>query len=142
MEINEVPQDALPFKDKDKIKKLVYATDKEGHYSGVSSAGWEAENIATQQAWEAIEEELKETAQKVKDGMLSPIAYFMLKKLMDVAILARYVGKWQWQVKRHFKPSIFQKLPQKTIDKYAEVFGITPQELLNFGPSNTTRESD
>lgn len=133
MDINDVPQDALPFKDKDKIKKVVYAVDKKGHYTEVQSAGWEAEHVATQQAWEAIEEELKETAEKVAKGELSPIAYFMLKKLMDISILARYVGKWQWQVKRHMKPSVFKKLPQKTLDKYAEIFGITTSELLHFG---------
>jgi len=133
MDINEVPQDALEYKDRDKLKKLMYAVGKDGKYTGVGSAGWEAENIATQQAWDVIEEELAETAQKVKRGEVSPVAYFMLKKLMDVTILARYVGKWQWQVKRHFKPSVFYKLNDTTLEKYAAVFGITKTELINFG---------
>jgi len=133
MNINEVPQDELHYKDRDKIKKLVYAVDKNGQYTGVGSKGWEAENIATKQAWDVIEEELKETEAKVKNGELSPIAYFMLKKLMDVNILARYVGKWQWQVKRHLKPKGFKNLSDKMIAKYAAVFNISTTELINFG---------
>jgi hypothetical protein len=137
MDVNEVPQDALHYKDRDKLKKLMYAVDKEGKYTGIGSSGWEAENIATRQAWETIEEELAEAAVNVKQGKLSPIGYFMLKKLMDVAILARYVGKWQWQVKRHLKPSVFKKLSSKTLEKYATVFGITTQELINFSNDKT-----
>lgn len=137
MDINEVPQDALDYKDRDKLKKLMYAIDKEGKYTGVESVGWEAENIATKQAWDLIEEELAETEQKVKAGKLSPIAYFMLKKLMDTTILAGYVGKWQWQVKRHIKPAVFKKLSQKTLDKYAAVFEISTDELINFGKDKT-----
>lgn len=135
MDINEVPQDALHYKDKDKIKKVLYAVDKEGNYTGIESAGWEAENTATQQAWDAIEEELAETEAKVKNGELSPIAYFMHKKLMDISILARYAGKWQWQVKRHFKPAVFQSLNKTMLEKYASVFEITVEELINFGKS-------
>lgn len=133
MNINDVPQDPMAYKDKDKVKKLVYAVDKDGHYTGVGSAGWEAENEATKQAWEAIDDELKEIEQQVKDEILSPIAYFMHKKLMDVGLLAKYVGKWQWQVKRHFKPAIFKKLDTNTLEKYANVFGVTQEQLTHFG---------
>ena len=133
MDINEVPQDSLEYKDRDKLKKLVYAVGKDGKYTGVGSAGWEAENIATQQAWEAIEEELQQTEQEIRDGRLSPIAYFMKKKLMDLPLLASYAGKWQWQVKRHMKPGVFHKLSPAILQKYADIFGITREELINFG---------
>lgn len=133
MDINEVPQDSLEYKDRDKLKKLVYAVGKDGKYTGVGSVGWEAENAATKQAWDVIEEELAETERKVKAGELSPIPYFMQKKLMDLTLLASYVCKWQWQVKRHFKPEVFKKLNDNMLQKYADTFGITIQELINFG---------
>lgn len=133
MDINEVPQDSLEYKDRDKVKKLVYAVGKDGKYTGVGSAGWEAENFAMKQAWDAIEEDLAATEQKVKAGELSPVAYFMQKKLMDIPLLASYTGKWQWQVKRHMKPTVFQRLSNAMLQKYAEVFGISVQELTNFG---------
>lgn len=133
MKTNEVPQDKRDFKEGDKIHKLMYAVDNDGKYTGITSAGWEAENIATKQAWDAVDEELAETADKVKKGELSPIAYYMQKNLMEVSLLASYVGKWQWQVKRHFKPSVFNKLSADVLSKYAAVFNISVDELKSFG---------
>lgn len=133
MKTNEVPQDKRDFKEGDKIHKLMYAVDNDGKYTGITSAGWEAENIATKQAWDAVDEELAETADKVKKGELSPIAYYMQKNLMEVSLLASYVGKWQWQVKRHFKPSVFNKLSTDVLAKYAAVFNISVDELKSFG---------
>ena len=132
MKVNEVPQDPKDFKEGNKIKKLVYAVDKDGNYTGVNSAGWEAENAATKQAWDQADEELEETEKQVKAGQLSPIAYYMKKNLMDVALLARYAGKWQWQVRRHFKPAVFNSLPPAMLEKYAAVFNITVEELKGF----------
>ncbi len=133
MKANEVPQDKRDFKEGDKIHKLMYAVDNDGKYTGITSAGWEAENIATKQAWDAVDEELAETEEKVKRGELSPIAYYMQKNLMEVSLLAKYVGKWQWQVKRHFKPSVFSNLSPAMLAKYAAVFNISVDELKNFG---------
>lgn len=133
MKVNEVPQDAKNFRGADKMTKLVYAVDKGGKYTGVNSAGWEAENTATRDAWDAVEEALMDTEAKVKAGTLSPVAYFMQKSLMDTALLAKYVGKWGWQVKRHMKPKVFQNLDRQLLEKYASVFNITVDELINFG---------
>jgi hypothetical protein len=133
MDINEVPQDKEYYKERDKGSKLVYATGKDGKYTSVPTVGWEAEHAATKQAWDAIDEELVEIEQEVKAGRLSPIAWHMRKALMDLPLLARYMDKWQWQVKRHMKPSVFKSLSQQTIEKYAVLFKITPQELTNWG---------
>jgi hypothetical protein len=133
MNLDEVPQDGLDYKERNKLRKLLYATDKDGHYTGIPSVGWEAENIATQGAWDEVSESLKETEEAVKAGTLSPIAYFMQKSLMDVAILAAYVGKWGWTVKRHMKPAVFARLSETTLAKYAGVFNITVEELKSFG---------
>lgn len=133
MKVNEVPQDAKKFKGADDLRKKVYAVDKDGKYTGVSSAGWEAENVATRQAWDAVDETLEQTKAKIKAGKLSPIAYYMQKCLMDTGLLAKYVGKWGWQVKRHMKPSIFKKLDKNMLEKYASVFNITVEELVSFG---------
>lgn len=133
MDVTEVPQDEREMKHDAKIKKLMYATDKDGKYTGVNSVGWEAENLVLKQAWENIDDSLLEAEKKVRSGALSPIAYYMQKNLMDLALLARYVGKWQWQVKRHFKPAIFNSLSAADLEKYAKVFNITTDELKNFG---------
>ncbi|MBS1782080.1 MAG: hypothetical protein JSS78_03345 [Bacteroidetes bacterium] len=132
MDIHEVPQDSLHYKGRDQLKKLMYAVDKEGHYTGISSVGWEAENEATKQAWDAVEEELQHTKTLVLNGKLSPIAYFMRLKLMDVGLLASYVGKWKWQVKRHLNPKVFKHINSKTLTRYADLFGISVSDLVNF----------
>jgi hypothetical protein len=133
MQLDEVPQDGLNYKERDKLRKLLYATDKDGHYTGIPSVGWEAENIATKGAWDEVVEALNETEAAVKAGELSPIAYFMQKSLMDEALLAKYVGKWKFTVKRHMKPTVFSKLSDKVLEQYATVFNITLEELKSFG---------
>lgn len=133
MNINEVPQDKESFKGKSEVRKLMYATKDDGSYTSVNSEGWEVENLATTQAWEAVLEDLKATEAAVKAGKLSPIPYFMQKSLMELPILARYMGKWQWQVKRHFKPEVFNKLDDKILARYCSVFDITLSELKQFG---------
>ena len=133
MKVNEVPQDRRDFKQAENMKKLVYAVDKEGKYTGVSSAGWEVENFATRQAWDDIDETLRQTAADVRAGKVSPVLYYMHKNLMELSLLANYVGKWQWQVKRHFKPEVFRKLKPGLLTTYARIFNITIDELVNFG---------
>ncbi len=133
MDVNEVPQEPLEFKDREKVKKLIYAVGKDGKYTGVNSVGWEPENQAMKQAWDAIDEELVAIEEKVKQGALSPIPYFMQKNLMDLGLLSKYAGKWQWQVKKHFKPSVFEKLDAAMLQKYATIFNISLEELKNFG---------
>lgn len=51
---------------------------------------------------------------------------------MDIGVLSSYVGMWQWRVKRHFKPTIFAKLKETVLQKYAETFNISIHELKNF----------
>ncbi len=132
MRIEDVPQDKKEFRDGDKApKKVMYVTKADGSYTQTESLGWEAENLVLEQAWEDIDERLSLEKQKVQQGLTSPISYYMIKNRMDLPILASYVGKWQWQIKRHMKPSVFNSLSQKTIDKYKEVFNITEDELKN-----------
>jgi hypothetical protein len=136
MNVNEVPQDPRDLKHDGKIRKVVYAVDKDGKYTSVNSEGWEPENFAMKQAWEDIDETLAETEAKVRAGELSPVVYYMQKNLMDIALLARYAGKWKWQIKRHFKPQVFNKLDAAMISKYARIFNVTTDELINFGKTN------
>ncbi len=133
MKENEVPQDKEDYKGKSQIHKLMYATKEDGSYTQVNSEGWEVENMATRQAWEAVLEELKDIEARVKKGELSPIAYFMHKSLMELPVLARHMGKWKWQVKRHFKPDNFRKLDPDTLAHYARVFNISVDTLVRFG---------
>lgn len=133
MQLNQVPQDERNVKDGKSLHKLVYATDTTGAYTGIKSAGWEAENLAMQQAWEEIDRNLAAVAEQVYEGKLSPVAYFMHKNLMDIQLLASYMGKWQWQIKRHLNPKVFWRLSYLVLERYAGIFKITVDELRTFG---------
>lgn len=130
MKKEEVPQDESCFSHTD-MKEVVYAVDKDGKYGKALSSGWEAKTIALNESLDLIEEQLQETIQKIKEGELSPIAFYMESQRMDVVVLSGYVDIWQWKVKRHLKAKTFKKLSDKTLKKYAEAFEISLEELKN-----------
>jgi len=129
MKEDKVPQDVRDFKSSEKVTKLIYAVDKDGHYAGHESLGWAPENESTKIAWEESAIKLKEIEEAVRQNKVSPLAYFMEKSMMTPGILARYVGKWAWQVKRHLKPKTFAKLSENVLEKYSKVFNVTIEEL-------------
>ncbi|KAA2240432.1 hypothetical protein F0L74_30230 [Chitinophaga agrisoli] len=128
MKQNEVPQDGNNLHD-GTFKQLFYAVDDAGKYTPVSSVGWEPENVAMEQAWEEVHARVEKARQRVLAGELSPVGYYMEKNLMDLTLLASYVGKFQWQVKRHMNPRVFNRLSDNMLHKYAAAFKITIQDL-------------
>ncbi|MFT2091836.1 hypothetical protein [Paraglaciecola sp. 2405UD69-4] len=133
MRKENVPQDNSPTYDGH--KKLMYAIDKEGHYTGVQSSGWEVESFATSMAVEDLQQLTQEAKEAVKKGELSPLAYHMHKHRLDIANLAQVSGFFQWQVKRHLTPKIFNKLSQRKLDIYCDVFALSRQQLTNIEES-------
>lgn len=131
MKKEEVPQDNS-FLTNSVIRELCYATDEEGNYTTVQSKGWKTKDEALQESIELINERIEEAIRKFRAGEASPLLYFMERARMDVPLLAAYVNKWKWTVKRHFKPSVFKSLPDKVLQQYADIFDITLDELKNF----------
>ncbi len=130
MKKKEVPQDKSNLESAN-FKELCYAVDDNGEYTTEKSTGWEPKTVALNNAIEEINERIEDAKSRVTAGETSPIEYYMELHKMDIGILASYVGFWQWKVKRHFKPSVFKKLNEKTLNKYAEVFEISINELQN-----------
>lgn len=128
MKKDDVPQDGNNMHE-GAFKQLFYAVDDTGNYVPVSSVGWEPENVAMEQAWEEVRAKVEKARQRVLAGELSPIGYYMEKTLMDLPLLASYVRKFQWQVKRHLKPAAFNRLSDRMLQRYAAAFKITVQEL-------------
>ena len=130
MKKNEVPQDDSKL-EKANIKDMVYAVDENGNYVTELSTGWNPKTIALDNAIKQIEERVNAAKERFLKNESSPLEYYMELNKMDLTILASYVGIWKWRVKRHFKPSVFKKLSQKTLEKYADVFDISVKELQN-----------
>ncbi len=130
MKKKEVPQDKSNLESAN-FRELCYAVDENGEYTTENSTGWEPKTVALKNAIEDINERIEDAKNRLIKGETSPIEYYMELHKMDIGILASYVGFWQWKVKRHFKPSNFKKLSNKTLKKYAEVFDISVEELQN-----------
>lgn len=126
----DVPQDESKLETAN-IREVYYALDENGKYTTELSTGWDPKTIALNNALEQIKERVENARHRVLNNQTSTLEYYMELHKMDVTILASYVGFWQWQVKRHFKPAVFQKLKTKKLQKYADVFEISIEELKN-----------
>jgi hypothetical protein len=127
MKQENVPQDLSSL---GKItKEVCYATDSTGKYVTTLSDGWDVKIKALDVAWEEIQGRIAQAKQKVLNGEASPLLFFMELRLMDMSIVADYTGFWKWQIKRHLKPDVFNKLSEKDLEKYAEAFNVKVAEL-------------
>ena len=126
MDVNDIPQDdSKIFKGQ---RKVIYATQN-GSYQIATSNGWDTETFATEQAVEELQQLANDALEAVKRGEKSPLFYYMYHNRFDLPSLAQATGFWQWQIKRHFKPSVFEKLSDKVLERYAEVFGVSILKL-------------
>lgn len=110
-------------------KEVVYAVDSSGNYTTELSTGWDVKTKALDVAWNDIEQRIAAAKQKVLNNEASPLLYFMELRLMEIGIVAAYTGFWKWTIKKHLKPAVFNKLPVEKLNKYAEAFNITIEEL-------------
>lgn len=137
MKKKEVPQDDANLLE-GKFQVVKYALDEEGNYVKVNSVGWEPENVALEQAWDEIDERVKDAFKAVKAGEKSPLYYHMEKNLMDPGLLSDYMGIATWRVKRHLKPKVFAGLKESTHEKYARIFNINVRELIHIEQSRNS----
>jgi hypothetical protein len=110
-------------------RKAIYAVGEDGKLRLVPSRGWEVEEIVTRQAVEDLERRAREARECVNAGEASPLEYHMYRARMDVALLAQSTGLWRWRVRRHLKPRVFARLPQRLRQRYAEALGISVEAL-------------
>lgn len=135
MKKSEVPQDKSNLESAN-LRELCYAVDENGEYTTAHTTGWDPKTIALNNAIEEINQRVEEAKNRVLNNQTSPIEYYMELHKMDLPILASYVGLWKWRVKRHFKPKVFNKLSTKLLQKYADVFEISIDQLKNIEHAN------
>ncbi len=131
MKKEEIPQDKSSLEDKN-IRELCYAVDENGEYTTGLSTGWKAKSIALDLTMQELNERIEKAKKAVYNNKKSPIYYFMLRSKMDISILASYIEKRRWIVKRHFKPRVFKRLKPETLQKYADIFEINVDQITNF----------
>ncbi len=127
MKKDEVPQqNARAFMGH---SKLLYAVDEQGRYVPAPSNGWEAEEIVLDQAIAEYQRLAADAWQRAVAGKTSSLEYHMFHERMDVLLLAQTTGYFQWTVRRHLKPGVFQKLSARRRARYAEALGLSPEQL-------------
>ncbi len=130
MKKENLPQDKSALENM--TRELCYVKNEDGKYTTGLSTGWNVKTEALNNAWEDINERVKEAALAVKNGVKSPVFYFMELRLMDLHLLKSYTGFWRINIKRHFKPSVFKNLSEKKLNIYAKAFDVSVNELKTF----------
>ncbi len=110
-------------------RELSYSYGDGGTFEKTVGFHGEADRLILQQAWDLFHERIEEARQRVLAGKASPVVYFMEKNLLDPMNLSMMAGISLWRVKWHFKPGVFKRLNDKTLQKYAEAFNITVDQL-------------
>lgn len=127
MKKDEIPQDPSVL---DKFtKEVCYAVDESGNYVTQLSRGWEVKAAALGITWDDIEKKVAAAKEKVLKGEVSPIPYYIELRVMDLSIVSAYTGFWKWTIKRHFNPTVFNKLSENKLKKYAELFEVSVSQL-------------
>ncbi|HNY06563.1 MAG TPA: hypothetical protein PKL64_00595 [Bacteroidales bacterium] len=114
-----------------KPRELFYSFSEDGKFQKRVDIHSEAEQTIIQQSWDVSNERTLDARQRVKIGKTSPLEYYMERKTLELGMLAKMVGFPKWKVRRHFKPRIYKRLKPEVLQKYADVFGIKPEELNN-----------
>lgn len=115
----------------DGMEKVMYAKNDQGEFERFNY-GSSVEEFATQVAVEEYETLKKECLARIKQGISSPIEYFMYENRMDLPTLASAVGMFQWRVKRHLKMSVFQNMSDALLLRYADAFSLDLFYLKDF----------
>lgn len=126
MKKHDVPQDSGINQG---LKEITYAVDENGRYTLVQSVGWDPKTVVNDQAWEIITHDIIEQVKLIKAGKRSPLAFHMVKNLMEPGLLASYAGLPRWRVRRHLKMKVYRKLKPEILSRYAEVFGVSIAQL-------------
>lgn len=127
MKTSEVPQEGNATLAG--LRKAVYARGADNRIVTVASAGWEVEEIVTQQAADIFSAYADEARSRVLNGKSSPLEYWMYARRMDIATFAQSSGVWRWRIRRHFQPARFARLSPKLLDRYAHALGISSETL-------------
>ena len=126
MKEEEVPQDESFYHGH---VRACYAVDAQGRYVLAKSRGWRVETIATAEAIADYEERVESVRIDVLGGRLSPLAYHMAVRQLTPRLLAASAGIFHWRVRRHMRPDVFGRLPERVLRRYAECLDVSLEEI-------------
>jgi hypothetical protein len=107
---------------------ILYAEKEDASYAPIKSGSYASKHHL--EAFFKMKETLDRTLrQDVQDGKISPIYYFMLMQDMGPGDLAKRIGISKRKLRKHFRPDVFVKLDDITLQKYAIVFGVSIEKI-------------
>lgn len=110
-------------------QRACYAQDENGRYVVVGSIGWEVEKIVNGQANDEVRAQIAQALAGARRGELSPLAYHMARRQMDVGLLAAYTGFSRLRIRWHLRPKVFAGLAEKILQRYADALQLPLAEL-------------
>ena len=113
----------------DGLKIVSYAVNSKGEYELTPDFVWQPVHVVNHQAWQEIEKNIAASKDKIAAGRASCLHYYMTANQMDPGLLAQYTDQPRWKVCLHLLPFIFNRLSAKTLQKYAELYRISPDDL-------------
>jgi len=112
------------------LKTVSYVANAKGNQELVPGSIWQPVNIVNRQAWQEIEKHIESSKEKVASGRVSCLHYYMTANQMDTGLLAQYTRQTRWRVRLHLVPFFFTRLRSTIINRYAEVFQVSPEDLI------------
>ncbi len=112
------------------LKIASYASNSSGEYKLTQDDVWQPVNIVNGQAWQEIEKSIAASKAKITAGRVSCLHYYMTANQMDAGLLAQYTGQSRWTVYLHLIPFIFNRLSKKTLQTYAQLYRVSPDDLV------------
>ncbi len=114
----------------DGLKIVHYSLNSSGAYEQVTGFICPEVEVANHQAWREIDRLIAGSREKVQAGRVSCLHFYMTVNLMDIRLLARYTGQSRWKVRLHMFPFIFNRLSGNILQRYAQLFKISPDDLI------------
>ncbi|WP_051309145.1 hypothetical protein [Desulfogranum japonicum] len=111
------------------IATVSYQAGNDGRQQLISGDMWQPVNIVNRQAWDAIEKQIQHTREKIHRGSWSCLRYYMVINHMDTGLLAKYSNQLRIVVYLHTLPLFFKRLGTGTLQKYADIFDVTVEDL-------------
>jgi hypothetical protein len=133
MKVKEVPQDNVKRAyTRGETRDVHYAVDDNGNIVKILSQGWDVMETSLESLEIMYNDFAEEARERIKKGESSPIEYFMYKFMIDEELLGAQFGFSARKVRKHFKPKVFSRLDDRTINQYADFFQIDIDQLKNF----------
>jgi hypothetical protein len=109
---------------------ILYVEKDDGEYGPMQTGSFLTKNYLDD--YELKRKHLEESLiQKVTNREISPVHFYMVLEDLTLSELASRVGFRKGKVRKHLEPKHFELLTPDIIQKYADVFDISSQELVN-----------